>query len=163
MLSYAFQGILEHFEDDYDSESDDIEIDEYPKYSDDYDQFPNRDGTGLSHLSDFKDGFYNEKHTPAYNKLALKAMQKGITTTRPPQYNSKDPIFVSSQFTRQKVRVIGRDIVHKFKFNTVVKQDEATRIFTHRRDERLRKLNAEDEKKLAEGRLAIMSNKELYV
>ena len=48
-------------------------------------------------------------------------MQKGIETSRLPQYNAKDPIFVSSQFTRQKVRVIGRDIVHKFKFNTIVK------------------------------------------
>ena len=91
-------------------------------------------------------------------------MQKGIETSRlPHQYNAKDPIFVSSQFTRQKVRVIGRDIVHKFKFNTIVKQDEATRIFTHRRDDRLRKQNAEDDKKLTEGRLAIMSNRELFV
>jgi len=63
------------------------------------------------------------------------------------------------------VRVIGRDIVHKFKFNTVAKQDEAPRIFLLRRDERLRKINTEvvDEKKQAEGRLAIPSNKELFV
>ena len=93
----------------------------------------------------------------------MKAMQKGIETSRPPIFNSKDPIFVSSQFTRQKVRVIGRDIVHKFKFNTIVKQDEASKIFTHRRDDRLRKLNAEDDKKPTEGRLAIMSNRELFV
>ena len=84
IMSYAIGGILEHFEDEYDSEDDDdIEIDEYPRYGDDSNMYPSRGGTALSHLSDRSEGYKGDKHTPAYQKLALKAMQKGIPTSRP--------------------------------------------------------------------------------
>ena len=140
MLNYAFGDIIEQFEDDYDSEdSEFIEL-MHRKMKED-----KRAGGISSHDEANSRGLSTMPTSLAGGSKVIQPLN---------DHASIEQALLASwkvkSLTRKKVRLHGKEVHYTFKFNLASKMNEAGRKFTKMRDERLRNLDEEGDKKMSE-------------
>ena len=159
LINYAFGDIIEQYEDDY--ESDDSEFLEHMRQ-----KMGVPPGGSLSNTNTNEDSSrYGQSTMPT----SLAGSRSNAAQVNPLHGHESVEQALLAQWkvkslTRKKVRLHGKEVHYTFKFNLASKMNEAGRKFTKQRDERLRNLDEEGDKKISsEHQLAIPSSKELFV